>query len=301
MGELYDKYKAQKELDEQNIIRENTILENTTREYNDLDKSIRSIKESEENRAIRFSKFKNTLKDVLLSEALYKIYSPCLGENPNRSAKIFSENLIYDFVQKNGGADTILAKKRGVSYAIESLYNNIEDHYKLIVEKASKDDPKIEKEDMESFLNKLDDDADVENVSQAIAMRVANAEEEFINNNMSDKITIKNIVDDTAARINAAKSDGSIDLTDEEIEQEANLIYREKMDKNKARPKSIFEFMVQNLATDLMKSNNEAYKENDKINIGKVVESAKCVYGVLETVNTLKLENVNEEYIMNMF
>ena len=41
--------------------------------------------------------------------------------------------------------------------------------------------------------------------------------------------------------------------------------------------------------------------ENDKINIGKVVESAKCVYGVLETVNTLKLENVNEEYIMNMF
>ena len=73
------------------------------------------------------------------------------------------------------------------------------------------------------------------------------------------------------------------------------------MNKNKARPKSLFEFMVQNLATDLMKSNNEAYKENDKINIGKVVESAKCVYGVLETVNTLKLENVNEEYIMNMF
>ena len=73
MGELYDKYKAQKELDEQSIIKENAILESNIKEYNDLDKSIRSIKEAEENRAIRFSKFKNTLKDVLLSEELYNI------------------------------------------------------------------------------------------------------------------------------------------------------------------------------------------------------------------------------------
>ena len=35
---------------------------------------------------------------------------------------------------------------------------------------------------MEEFLDKLDNDADIENVSQAIAIRVANAEEEFINN-----------------------------------------------------------------------------------------------------------------------
>ena len=65
MGELYDRYKAQRELEEENIIRENTILENKVKEYEDLDKSIRSIKENRENQAIRFSEFKDTLKDVL--------------------------------------------------------------------------------------------------------------------------------------------------------------------------------------------------------------------------------------------
>ena len=156
---------------------------------------------------------------------------------------------------------------------------------------------------MEEFLDKLDNDADIENVSQAIAIRVANAEEEFINNNMSDKLAIKNIIDDTAARIDAAKSDGSIDMTNEEIEEEANMLCKQKIKKNNSRPKSLFEYMVQNVAEQSMKSDSlkESYLKNEKIDVEKIVESVRCIYGVLETVNTLRLENVNEEYIQNMF
>ena len=301
MGELYDKYIAQKELDEQNIIRENTLAEVAAKEYEDLSNSIRDIKEAREERIARFANFKDTLKDVLLSEALLKIFTPTLRENYNQSTKALSENLIYNFIQENGGADMILMKRRGLTYAIETLYNNIEDTYKVLIEKADKNNPKIEKQDMESFLDSLDKDFDIENVSQAIAIRVANAEEEFINNNLSDKMTIKNIIDDTSSRINAAKSDGSLDMTDEEIEQEANILYRKNIDKAKTRPKSLLEFMVHNVAEDMMKSNNETFKNDDKINIDKVVESVRCIYGVLEMVNTLQLETINEEYILNMF
>lgn len=303
MGELYEKYIAQKELDEQNILRENALIDEATREYENLDKSIRDIKSIREENAIKFGNFKDTVKDVLLSEALFKIFSPCLGENYTRSSKILAENLICDFVEKNGGADSIFSRKRGISYAIETIYNEVEDYYKLLVEKADKEDPKIDREDMEEFLDNLDNDADIENVSQAIAIRVANAEEEFINNNMSDKLTIKGIIDDTAARIDAAKNDGSIDMTNAEIEEEANIICKQKIKKNNSRPKSLFEFMVQNLAEQSMKSDTmrESYIENEKINIDKIVESVRCIYGVLETVNTLRLENVNEEYIQNMF
>lgn len=301
MGELYDKYIAQKELDEQNIIKENTLEEIAVKEYEDLSNHIRDIKEAREERIARFADFKDTLKDVLLSEALMKIFTPCLKDNYNPSTKALSENLIYNFIKENGGADTILMKRRGLTYAIETLYNNIEDTYKVLVEKADKNNPKIERQDMESFLDNLDNDYDIENVSQAIAMRVANAEEEFINNNLSDKLTIKGIIDDTASRINAAKNDGSLDMTDKEIEQEANMIYRENINKAKARPKSLFEFMVHNVAEDMMKSNNESFKNDDKINIEKVVESVRCIYGVLEMVNTLQLETINEEYILNMF
>ena len=74
MGELYEKYKYQKELEEQNIIRENTIIENSIKERDDLDKSIRSIKEAREAQIAKFGKFKSTLKDVLLSEALSKLF-----------------------------------------------------------------------------------------------------------------------------------------------------------------------------------------------------------------------------------
>ena len=66
MGELYDKYIAQKELDEQNIIRENTLAEVAAKEYEDLSNSIRDIKEAREERIARFANFKDTLKDVLI-------------------------------------------------------------------------------------------------------------------------------------------------------------------------------------------------------------------------------------------
>ena len=92
-------------------------------------------------------------------------------------------------------------------------------------------------------------------------------------------------------------------MTNAEIEEEANIICKQKIKKNNSRPKSLFEFMVQNLAEQSMKSDTmrESYIENEKINIDKIVESVRCIYGVLETVNTLRLENVNEEYIQNMF
>ena len=303
MGELYDKYIAQQEIDKENILKENALIEEDTKKYERLDKSIRDIKDIREESAIRFGNFKDTVKNVLLSEALFKIFSPCLGENYSRQSKILAENLIYDFIERNDGADTILTRKRGVSYAIESIYNEVEDYYKLIVEKADKSDPKVDKEDMSEFLDKLDNDADIENVSQAIAIRVANAEEEFINNNMSDKLAIKSIIDDTAARIDAAKNDGSIDMTNAEIEEEANMICKQKIKQNNNRPKSLFEYMVQNLAEQSMKSESmrESYVKNEKIDVDKIVESVRCIYGVLETVNTLRLENVNEEYIQNMF
>ena len=303
MSELYESYIAQRELDKENILKENALLESQSREYDRLNKSITDIKDNRDRQIARFSNFKCTVKNALLSEALFKIFEPTLGDDYSKSAKILAENLICDYVTENGGADSILASKRGTSYAIEMLYNNIEDYYKILIEKADKEDPKIEKDDMEEFLDKLDEDSDIENVSQAIALRVANAEEEFINNNLSDKITIKGIMDDTAARINAAKSDDSLDMTDEEIEQEANIMYRQQLVETKNRPKSLLEYMVHNLSKKAMKSDSakKYFNMRDRLNIDSIVESAKCIYGVLEMVNTLKLENVNERYIKNMF
>ena len=42
---------------------------------------------------------------------------------------------------------------------------------------------------------------------------------------------------------------------------------------------------------------SESYQEDGKINMSRVIDNSRVMYGWLETVNTIQLEKVNENYI----
>ena len=140
----------------------------------------------------------------------------------------------------------------------------------------------------------------VDDVTNMIRLRVANAEEEFINRNLRDKENIETIMKDTADRVQAAKASNDNDYS-EEVEESVTKEARDKIYRVQHEGRrNVFGRMVLNLGELAMTKEplkKEFVLENGRLNLDKVVETVRCIYTVLETVSSLNLEKIDEEYI----
>ena len=305
MSERYEAFKAREERDKvynDKILSEQTILEN---EHNKIAKNLEDIKNKRQNISESYSKFLKTVKDVLLYEGIYNIFSACLPETEERN--VVAENLVRNYIKENG-VDNIF-RKMDKTIVNETLQHQVNTYWKKITEKVDKEDPetlRMSLEDKIAFLDDLNKEGDILNVKQAIALRVSNAEEEFINSNMEDKYDLDSIIDDTKSRIDATKQDRYMsDESKEKIEQEMVNLSKQKMNEiRENRSRNVLEHMVRLLSNTVMKDESlrESYSEDSgKINMGRVVETAKCMYGFLETLNTCRIEKIDESYIKKVF
>ena len=305
MKEMYERYKYLVEQAKEREEEQARLLEEEKRKENDTVARYEALKESAELKRQNNAKFiqlRKDAKDMLMTEALSHIVNTALGED---AVKPLTNNLVYQFVKENEGADMIMARNIAKTYTLENLFNKIDDTCDAMLEKAKeKGKPEIEKQDLVSFLDSLDNDGDIENMTQAIALRITTGEEEFINNNISDKMTIKGIVDDTTNRINAAKQDGTIDQqVADDIAQEAARESRAKINAiHTDKPRSVFDTMVRKMSENVMKNKSlrESYSNGDNLDMNKIVNTARTMYGFLETVNSLQLVRVTESYIKEM-
>ena len=302
---MYERYKYLVEQAKEREEEQARLLEEEKRKENDTVARYEALKESAELKRQNNAKFiqlRKDAKDMLMTEALSHIVNTALGED---AVKQLTNNLVYQFVKENEGADMIMARNVAKTYTLENLFNKIDDTCDAMLEKAKeKGKPEIEKQDLVSFLDSLDNDGDIENMTQAIALRITTGEEEFINNNISDKMTIKGIVDDTTNRINAAKQDGAIDQqVADDIAQEAARESRAKINAiHTDKPRSVFDTMVRKMSENVMKNKSlrESYSNGDNLDMNKIVNTARTMYGFLETVNSLQLVRVTESYIKEM-
>ena len=167
----------------------------------------------------------------------------------------------------------------------------------------SEDEPE---EDMatskEELFDKLENDAEVSDAVDIIAKRISDAEAKFIEKNAEDKKKIENIVNKVQDRIDAVTQDE--DSSNEDIEAEeqeakietARLITQIRED----RPHTILECVVRDNMDYIIKNKalNESYTSEDgKIDMTRVMDNSRTMYGWLETVNTIQLDKVNEDYL----
>lgn len=157
----------------------------------------------------------------------------------------------------------------------------------------------------EELFDKLENDEEVSDAVDIIAKRISDAEAKFIEKNAEDKKKIENIVNKVQDRIDAVTQDE--DTSEEEMEKEqeeakleaTRLIGEVRND----RFHTVYEFMVRDNMEYIMKNQalTESYKTEDgNIDMSRVMDNSRAMYGWLETVNTIKLENVNEDYIRKM-
>jgi hypothetical protein len=152
--------------------------------------------------------------------------------------------------------------------------------------------------------DELEKEEDVKKAIELIRQRVADAEETFIKRNAEDKKQIDELLAKISDNIKTVEDMDDEDSSESKVASEAARINKRKISNiTENRALSVFEKMSRNLTSSITKDQSvrEQYvTENGSLDIASVIESAKVMYGFLETINTLQLEKVNTNYISNV-
>lgn len=261
-----------------------------------------AIKEAAEKKINDFYKYKNDVKKALLSEALLGIYQNVFINSSIREEAL-TESLMNQYIDENGTTNILKKMKYSDNLILKNLYEAVMEKSDEITKDATSDDPStqiIDKDNIKDFWKEIDNSEDVEDATNIIRLRVANAEEDFVNRNQQDKANIDTILKDTASRIQTAKSGNDNEYAEDVEESETRLAKDRIYQIQHESRRNVFDRMVRSLSEVVVKNEDikkEFTLENGRLDMDRIVESVRCMYGLLEMVSTLGLENVDEKYI----
>lgn len=257
-----------------------------------------------------YANYIDSLKETLLFEALFNVYSKSVDESCLNRNKNMMKNNLMSYIKENG-AESLLSRMRTKTTFLSEMALVIEEALDDIKDDADPDNPESlepDKEKLNDFMDRLNNLQNAEDVENAIRMRVADAEEEFITDNMNDKYNANTIMNQTAQRIAALKKDTYGDEDSEEASYNADMEAEKTEEMNQEmtrlimdRDKTLFEQMVTIVAESVMKPDNgvlhETFTTNGSLDVDPLVESVKCLYALMETLNTIKLEKYNADIV----
>lgn len=231
-----------------------------------------------------------------------KIYEGSF-HNITEREHVLCEALMEQYIQDTGTTQLLKNMKFSDSFLLRKIHEEVNDFASDITADATADNPDsqvIDPEKVDSFWKAIDKSEDIEDITNLIRMRVSNAEEDFINKNQEDKEDVKTVLKQTAARVQAANGSNDNDYSEAVEESETRLakdrIYKIQHESHH----NVFDRMVRNLS-EVALTNEEAKKEflaeNGHLDVEKIVESARCMYTLLEMVGTIQLEKVDQQYI----
>ena len=245
--------------------------------------------------------FKHDVKKSLIKKMLMEL---CVGSIPNYTQREYTicENLIENYINEIGEPTILKNMKFSENGFLRTCYDQIDKHFKAITEDATiePETQYIDSNSLDNFWDDIDDTENVDDITSLIRMRVSDAEENFINKNQQDKENVKTVLQQTASRIQMAKGTNDNDYTEEVEESETRLAKNKIYQIQHEGHRSVFDRMVRNLSEAALK--NEDAKgtlidESGKLDMDAIVESARCMYALLETVSTIQLEKVDVKYI----
>lgn len=154
------------------------------------------------------------------------------------------------------------------------------------------------------IFDELEKEEDVQKAIALIRQRVADAEETFIRRNAEDKKQIDELIGRISDNVKTVEDMDDKESTESKIAEEAVRMDRRRIkDITENRRLSVLEKMSRNLTAGIVKDyaiREQYLDENGRVDISATYESAKVMYGFLETLNTLQLEKVDTKYIQEV-
>lgn len=283
-----------------------TLAENARKQeienMNKLREEIDNAKLVHEAKIDNFYTYKADVKKTLLTEALGRIYKGSIFHITDREAAL-CDSLLGSYIESTG-VDAILKNMRfSKSGLLVNIYEAEQEAFDDITKDANAEDvtsQTIDPKAIEDFWDNIDKNNDIDDVTNMIRLRVSNAEEDFINKNQADKEDIKTILKDTAERVQNAKASNDNDYSEAVEESEMRIAKDKIYNIQHESYHNVFDRMVRNISEAVLK--DQVIKEqfsldNGRLDMDKIVESARCMYTLLEMVSSLKIEKVDSEYI----
>ena len=278
--------------------------------FNDLFVESSNTIASRDNSTTRYRSFSETVRNCLVVEALYKMYSNAIdpvlkADQTNRS---IMRKIVTEYVNENG-YNMILANMRKASVPMCEMYNVINNSINSILEDCDQTNPDtfvIKNDDKDQFFNDLDC-TNTEDVEEAISDRVSNAMADFINTNNKDHEEITNTLNNAQEKIDTVTSADDGEDNDEEdsttpdgnVKESYQGLARARINKIRTAPKGVFHSMVSALSESVLKHedmHNEFMTEGH-LDMDKIVDRTRIMYTFMEMLNTSRLDRVDEAFI----
>lgn len=248
-----------------------------------------------------YSKFVDSIPATLMAETMNFILQKSLDEGVSESDRELGKVLCEQYVSENN-CMAMLRRFKTKSQLLAEAACNIEKSSAKIISDTDKNalNFSIKPSDKKDFYKGLED-LSVDEVCKKINKRVCDAAEEFIQNNINDKLDMEELAQKTKEKIDAVKA--STPEMEEKIKQEHANLYHEKINNianGTSRRKNVYEQMVNTAATTAVK-NKEQYgafiNESGKLDVDKITEKVHVMYTFLEMLNTAKIRDIDETYV----
>lgn len=267
------------------------IQENTN--YLDMASKSRTIA----NRAVVKANAIQAIKSRLLENCIYVIAKEAYGED-----EPVLRRLAANYIQENGGPIKIHNKFKHSTELLSEFALEIDKYMERILKESEDCDDddddevnyKIDPETEDEFCEKIAY-SNIDDIVEVIKKRVEEAIEDFISKNAEDKDKLKEIIDRAQNKIEGLKN--------EKVAESYIISAKRAMNQVKdRRPMQLLEAMVNNISKDAVKNpENSPFITEGTLDVETVMEKTVVLYTFLETLNTAKIENIDEVFIKDVY
>lgn len=250
----------------------------------------------------KYDTFAKNVKNYYLSEALFHVLTESIGDN-NFTGYLYSfgRNICRSFVQEEG-YEKLLNNFKRKTLSTALLEEAVSKSVKITMQKTDKNDEltfTITDNERDKFFNSVKN-IDIKDLNSLIYKRVCDSSEEFIQNQINNKMDIEEVAEKTKNKIENIKQKYDEDMA-KKLQQEAMIEYKKNINNLKSNKKmNVYEYIFKETCKSLLEKDNEfkntIITENG-LDFKAIEDITKVMYTFLEMVNTLKIRDVDANYI----
>ena len=246
-----------------------------------------------DNKTARIDRFRKSVQESLLSECIIHTMDKAVKTPLYENADVLKRQLASNFI-KEEGVNNIIDNCITKSLMLSDMMNLVDEYTDILLEKykESGDENEVLSDvEKEEFFNKLDDMTPDE-VTMEIHARTNAGFNQSYYDNASKAEDIKTTMQYTNEKI--------MQQNTQSMKEHCAMIGKRAEQKIRNRKKGIFECVLSTTVETILK--NEQAKpmyvnESGSLDMDKISDHCKVVYGFLETLNTCRFKDMDAEYI----
>ena len=271
-------------------------MESNNKKNEELNK-MRQLRESSDMSMKQFPKFMNKVKTYFIVEGMMFTIDQAMKEDTNISYdRNICRNILENYVNDHNPELVLKAMEEKTMY-LSSMAKVIREEVEAVEEgcnKADSDTFNIKTSTNTDFFDKLNMMTN-DQLSKSIHNSVLKATQDFVEGVTKDKENMKETAEKIKAKVDELKTD------DEQVKESYYRAYENRIKTSrKERPKNLLESVIVSLSENAHRNEvlKEAFINEGKTNLDKIMNVATGVYVTLEAMNSSRLQ-VMDKRIFN--